>query len=116
MKGLPFDEEIAESELSLPIQRVISEQSRLVTLARRAVALDAVEELLVDPLSLGPGDDPVPFLVNSYVRAQLLLGIGSDVGVVDIAAHRSSRSHPERRVGLTQSGGCWRVSSHVGYR
>lgn len=70
------EEEIAESELSLPIQRVISEQSRLVTLARRAVALDAVEELLVDPLSLGPGDDPVPFLVNSYVRAQLLLGIG----------------------------------------
>ncbi|UTX53095.1 helix-turn-helix transcriptional regulator [Leucobacter aridicollis] len=68
--------EIAEPAGSLPIQRVISEQSRLVTLARRAVAMDAVEEFLTDPLSLGPGDDPVPFLVNSYVRAQLLLGIG----------------------------------------
>lgn len=61
---------------ALQIQRLISEQTRLIGLARQAFDTDNLEEHAVDPVSLGPGDDPVPFLVNSYVRSQMLLGLG----------------------------------------
>lgn len=59
-----------------PFQHVVVEQSRLVLFIRQAVSNDELEDLLSDPLHLGPGEDPVPFLVNSYVRSQMLLGLG----------------------------------------
>ncbi|KAM9862931.1 hypothetical protein ACI1US_01171 [Leucobacter sp. BZR 635] len=61
---------------TLPLQRVIAEQARLITLVRHAALEDSIEALLVDPLNLMPGDDPLPFLVDSYVRSQLLLSLG----------------------------------------
>ncbi|WP_232299785.1 LuxR family transcriptional regulator [Leucobacter komagatae] len=65
-----------ESGTNLPLQRVIGEQARLITLVRHAALSDSIEDMLIDPLNLMPGDDPVPFLVDSYVRSQLLLGLG----------------------------------------
>lgn len=61
---------------ALALQRVIAEQARLITAVRHAALDDALESMLVDTLSLMPGDDPLPFLVDSYVRSQILLSLG----------------------------------------
>ena len=61
---------------TLPFQRVISEQARLIALVRHATRDDSIESMLIDPLNLMPGDDPLPFLVDSYVRSQILLALG----------------------------------------
>ncbi|GAA1316130.1 LuxR C-terminal-related transcriptional regulator [Leucobacter albus] len=63
-------------QAALPFQRVISEQNLLITRIRQAALDDALDDLIANPLSLNPGDDPVPFLMHSYVRSQLLLGLG----------------------------------------
>lgn len=72
----PSETELVVPPQGLAMQRVITEQSRMVMLARRASSTDTVEALLDDTITLGPGDDPVPFIVSTYVRSQLLLGLG----------------------------------------
>ncbi|GAA1571516.1 hypothetical protein GCM10009692_09220 [Leucobacter aridicollis] len=65
-----------DSPARIPVQRLIADQTHLITVVRHSALDDSLERLLADPISLLPGDDPVPFLVDSYVRSQILLGLG----------------------------------------
>lgn len=60
----------------IPLQRTLADQTHLITVVRHSALDDSLEGLINDPISLLPGDDPVPFLVDSYVRSQILLGLG----------------------------------------
>ena len=71
----PFAE-APDSPARIPLQRRIAEQTHLMTVVRHSAVDDSLERLLADPISLLPGDDPVPFLVDSYVRSQVLIGLG----------------------------------------
>ncbi|UTX54846.1 hypothetical protein KI794_12595 [Leucobacter aridicollis] len=68
--------EAPDTPARIPLQRLIAEQTHLMTVVRHSAVDDSLERLLADPISLLPGDDPVPFLVDSYVRSQILLGLG----------------------------------------
>ncbi|GAA2826314.1 regulatory LuxR family protein [Leucobacter komagatae] len=60
----------------IPLQRALADQTHLITVVRHSALDDTLEGMLADPISLLPGDDPMPFLVDSYVRSQILLGLG----------------------------------------
>ena len=73
---LPRRPATAPRTAHIPLQQVVEEQTRLTEAVRRSVLDESLEAMLGDPLNLMPGDDPVPFLVDSYVRSQILIGFG----------------------------------------
>ena len=74
-EALPVDVPPHEGQ-HIPLHRAIIEQTRVLTRARHAARTDTLQELLADPIDLATGDDPFSFLIDSYVRSQLLLTLG----------------------------------------
>lgn len=70
------EEDIRVPQSPLPFQRLIDQETRVLALARQAASEDALEPMLLDPLTLSSGDNTAQFLLNSYVRSLVFLNLG----------------------------------------